>query len=195
MAQRKVLLYIATSVDGYIADEDGGIDFLSAAQSNGEDYGFNSFIKRIDTIIWGRKTYDKLLSFGIPFPYRNKKCYVFSRTKHGKDENVEFVHREVGEFISALKKKPGKHIYCDGGSELVLEMMKLNLIDEFIISVIPTLLGGGIPLFKPGSSIRHLKLVESRSFPSGVVQVHYKRRSAQDQCAKPGGIIGYEGQS
>lgn len=176
MPERKVLLYIAASVDGYITDQDGGIDFLSAAQSSGEDYGYGTFIKRVDTIIWGRKTYDKLLSFRIPFPYKNKKCYVFSRTKHGKDENVEFVDREIGKFITALKKKPGKHIYCDGGAELVFEMMRLDLIDEFIITIIPTLVGGGISLFKAGRPPQNLKLVGTRSYPSGVVQVHYARR-------------------
>ncbi len=175
MPERKVILYIATSVDGYIADENGGIDFLSAAQSSGEDYGYSKFIKTVDTIIWGRKTYDKLLSFGIPFPYKNKKCFVLSRTKTGKDENVEFYSGDIEKLIGDLRNRKGKNIYCDGGAEIVFELMKRDLIDRFIISVIPVLVGGGIALFKPGRQQQSLKLKQSVSFPSGVVQLRYVR--------------------
>lgn len=180
MSERKVILYIAASVDGYIADETGGIDFLSAAQTSGEDYGYDKFIKSVDTIIWGRKTYDKLLSFGIPFPYKNMKCYVLSRTKTGRDENVQFFNGDIGELIGGLRKHEGKNIYCDGGAELVFECMKSDLVDEFIITIVPVLVGGGIALFKPGRQKMTLRLVESRSFPSGVVQLHYSRDRRSD---------------
>lgn len=183
MTDRKVILSIASSADGYIADENGGIDFLSAAQTSGEDYGYDKFIKSVDTIIWGRKTYDKLLSFGIPFPYKNMKCYVLSRTKTGRDENVEFFSGDIGGLIGDLRKLDGKNIYCDGGAEIVSELMKRDLIDEFIITVIPVFVGGGIILFKPGRPQENLKLLQSTSFPSGVVQNHYVRQSS----AKPRG--------
>lgn len=176
MTDRKVILYIATSADGYIADENGGIDFLSAAQTSGEDYGYDKFIKSVDTILWGRKTYEKLLSFGIPFPYKNMKCYVLSRTKTGRDENVEFFSGDIGGLIGDLRKLDGKDIYCDGGAEIVSELMKLDLIDEFIITVIPVFVGGGVTLFKPGRQPMGLQLLESRPFPSGVVQLHYNRK-------------------
>jgi len=176
MTDRKVILYIATSADGYIADENGGIDFLSAAQTSGEDYGYDKFIKSVDTILWGRKTYEKLLSFGIPFPYKNMKCYVFSRTKTGRDENVEFFSGDIRGLIGDLRKLDGKDIYCDGGAEIVSELMKLDLIDEFIITVIPVFVGGGVTLFKPGRQPMGLQLLESRPFPSGVVQLHYNRK-------------------
>jgi dihydrofolate reductase len=176
MPVRKVMLYIATSADGYIADTDGGIDFLSAAQTSGEDYGYDDFIKSVDTILWGRKTYDRLLSFGIPFPYKHMKCYVLSRTRTGRDENVEYFNGDIGELIGDLRKHEGKRIYCDGGAEIVSELMKRALIDEFIMTVIPVFLGNGIALFKPGGQQLQLQLAGIRSFPSGVVQLHYIRK-------------------
>lgn len=172
---RKVVLYIASSLDGYIASENGNLDFLSMVESPGEDYGYNDFIATVDTVIMGRKTYDKVLSFGIDFPHRDKKCYVLSRTKTGRDENVEFVAGNIAGLIANIRKTGGNDIFIDGGAELVFELMKQNLIDRFIISIIPVLLGAGIPLFKPGTQKQKLQLAASRAFSSGLVQLWYDR--------------------
>ncbi|MFG6494627.1 dihydrofolate reductase family protein [Fictibacillus sp. UD] len=172
--KRNVILYIAASVDGFIAKENEDIDWLSMVERPGEDYGYEAFVNTVDTVIMGRKTYDKVLSFGIEFPHKDKKCYVISRTKTGHDDNVEFYGGNVIELIQELKSKEGKNIFVDGGAEVVRELKSLNLIDEYVISFIPIMLGKGIRLFKETEAESKLELVESRAFESGLVQVTYK---------------------
>jgi dihydrofolate reductase len=172
---RHVILYIAMSLDGCIAKNDGDISFLSVVERAGEDYGYNKFLKSVDTVIMGRKTYDKVLSYGIDFPHRDRKCYVLSRHRTGSDENVEFYSGEIKQLITSLRQSNGKNIFIDGGAETVSQLMKYNLIDQYIISVIPYLLGSGIPLFKPGIPGQKLKLIHHITFPSGLVQLWYER--------------------
>jgi dihydrofolate reductase len=175
METRKVVLYIAMSLDGYIAKEDNDIGFLSVVEKEDEDYGYNAFVKTIDTVIMGRKTYDKILSFGIEFPHKNRKCYVLSHSKKGKGQHVEFFDGAVEELITKIRKSEGLDIFCDGGAEVIFQLMKLNLIDKYIISVIPVLLGSGIALFKAGRPEKNLRLTRSVTFPSGLVQIWYER--------------------
>ena len=171
---RKVILYIAMSLDGYIAGKDENIDFLSSVDMPGEDYGYFSFQKDIDTLIWGRKTYDKLLSFGIEFPHKDKKCYVYSRSKTGSDENVTYFSDLPG-LINELQSREGKNIYCDGGGDLVFELLNLSLIDTLIVSVIPYLVGEGTRLFRDGRPPQALDFKKSVSYPSGLVQLWYNK--------------------
>lgn len=177
MINRQAILYIASTLDGYIATENDDISFLSIVETPGEDYGYADFIKTIDTVIMGRKTYDKVLTFGGDFPHRDKKCYVISRTKKGSDKNVEFYNGDLKKLIDDIRKKEGKNIFIDGGAELVFELMKENLIDKFIISIIPYLLGRGKQLFKPGRPSQNIKLIGSKTFPSGLVQLEYFKRN------------------
>ncbi|WP_225443972.1 dihydrofolate reductase family protein [Echinicola arenosa] len=102
-------------MDGFIAKDEDDIDFLSKVEVPGEDYGCEDFQGNVDTLIWGRKTYDKLLSFGIPFPHKNKKCYVLYKTVSGKNEDLEFYGGSLTELVTTLKGKEGKHTCCDGG--------------------------------------------------------------------------------
>lgn len=169
----EITLYIAMSLDGYIATEDGDIDFLSMVESPPEDYGYSQFIQSIDTVIMGRKTYDKIMSFGIEYPHRDKKSYVLSRNKSGKDENVNFWNESIESLIEKIKEEKGRHIFLDGGAESILECMKKSLVSTFVISIIPILLGSGIRLFKEGFPPQKLKLIRSTAFPSGLVQIHY----------------------
>lgn len=173
MINRQVILYIAPTLDGYIATDNDDIGFLSLVESPGEDYGYNDFIKTVDTVVMGRKAYDKVLTFEGDFPHRDKKCYVISHTRKGSDENVEFYNGDIKQLISNIRKKEGKNIFIDGGAELVFELMKENLIDKFIISIIPHLLGSGKRLFKCGSSEQKIKLISSKAFQSGLVQLEY----------------------
>lgn len=177
MPERKLVLYIAMSLDGYIADENDNLDFLSTVEMEGEDYGYTAFTKTVDTIIMGRRTYDKVLSFGIEFPHKDKKCYVLSKSKTGSDENVEFWNGSATELLNQIRQSEGKNIYCDGGSQVVFELMKAQLIDQYVISVIPVLLGNGILLFKPGRERSDLRLENSISYPSGLVQLWYSRKN------------------
>lgn len=177
MNKREVILYIAMSLDGFIATKDGDISWLSMVESPPEDYGYHDFIQTIDTVIMGRKTYDKVLSFGIEFPHKDKKCYVLSKTKSGQDENVTFYDGDIKELIEHIRQTEGKHIYCDGGAEIVFELSKQRLIDRYIVSIIPVLLGKGIRLFKESGVFQELELVRSNAFSTGLVQLEYQLKT------------------
>lgn len=172
---RKVILYIAASLDGYIARPNGDIDWLSIVQKQGEDYGYNEFIETVDTVILGRKTYDKVLSLGTEFPYKDKVCYVITREERATEGKTEFYNGKIQDLITLLKSLDGINIFIDGGAEIVNELMKDDLIDEFIISIIPVFLGNGIRLFKDYRPEMKLKLVSGETFDSGLVQIHYER--------------------
>ncbi|WP_290789721.1 dihydrofolate reductase family protein [Flavihumibacter sp. UBA7668] len=170
--KRLCILYIAMSLDGYIAGKDDNLDFLSKVEVAGEDYGYAAFQQEVDTLIWGRRTYDKMLTFGIDFPHADKKCYVISATKTGSDENVEFAADPVA-LVQRLKTEPGRHIYCDGGGGVVKALLDAKLIDRLIVSVIPHLLGDGIRLFRDGRPEQQLVLHSSTPYASGLVQLRY----------------------
>ena len=173
---RRVVLYIAASLDGYIATNDEDLKFLSAVERDGEDYGYGDFIQSVDTVVLGRKTYDKVLSIGFDFPHADKESYIITRTARADDGNVRFYSGSLKALIVELKSKPGKNIFIDGGAEIVHLLMQNNLIDEYVISLIPVFLGDGIRLFKDGRPEENLAFVSSKSFESGLVQLHYRRR-------------------
>jgi dihydrofolate reductase len=165
---RKVVLFIACSLDGYIAGKDDDIAWLF----DDDDYGYKKFLASIDTVLMGRRTYDQALRMG-PFPYPDKDCYVFSRSLMGGDDNIEFVNQPVKDFVQTLREREGTDIWLVGGSELIDLFMKERLVDEFIISIHPVVLGEGIRMFRSGFPKQALKLKGSISFTSGLVQVHY----------------------
>jgi len=172
---KKLILYIAMSLDGYIAKPDGDISFLSLVEKEGEDYGYSKFIETIDTVILGRKTYDTILSMGIDFPYGDRKVYVLTLTPKPDSGNIQFYSGRLPDLISSLKDQEGKHIYCDGGAETVHHLLQDDLIDEMTISIIPVLLGDGIRLFKGGLQEQKLQLINAQSFEKGLVQLRYIR--------------------
>lgn len=169
---RKVNLYIAMSLDGYIATADDNIDFLTMVESSGEDYGHKAFMDTVDTVIWGRKTYDKVLTLGDNLLYPDKKIYVMSRQRKGDKQNIRY-RDDVVSLIHELKLQEGKDIYCDGGAEIVDELLKYQLIDRIIVSIIPHLLGSGKSLFKNGRLEQKLKFKKSETYPTGLVQLWY----------------------
>lgn len=170
---RKVILFIANSLDGYIARRDGSIDWLYTDQ----DYGYGSFFASIDTVIMGRSTYEQSLSFG-EYPYPGTRAYIFSRTQTGAGDNEAlFVAGAPELLVKALKNQSGKNIWLVGGGELVHAFLQQDLIDEFIISTHPLLLGDGIPLFPPAFDTLHLKLTNMTSFDTGLVQLSYIRQA------------------
>lgn len=173
--QRKVVLFIAQSLDGYIAKENSDINWLSIVERDNEDYGYDNFIKTVDTVFMGRKTYEKVLTFGVEFPHKGRTCYVLSKTLKGVDENVQFFSGNVVDLMTNIKSQKGKNIFVDGGSEVVREFRENNLIDEYIISIIPIFLGKGIRLFKETDTENSLKLIKSEVFDSGLVQLTYER--------------------
>ncbi len=173
--KRKLVLYIAMSLDGYIAKPNDDLSFLSIVEQEGQDYGYEEFVKTVDAVIVGRKTYEKVISMGFDFPHTDKDTYIITRTPRPNLGSVKFYTGNIKLLIEKLKYKPGKNIFCDGGAEIVNELLNNDLIDEFIISVIPILLGNGIKLFKDYRPEQKLNLVSSKHFEKGLVQLHYTR--------------------
>jgi dihydrofolate reductase len=179
-ARRKIIVYIATSADGYIARPDGDVEWLNRRPST-VDYGMRAFYSAIDTILWGRKTYDWVLDY---YKKRGKKGgmfdtklanYVFSRKPpKRKAPGVEFVSEPVKSFAQRLRATPGKHIWMMGGGELIASFLDAGEIDEFDIHVIPTLIGEGIPLVAPRHRDVPLRLRSARKYPDGVVRMRYE---------------------
>jgi dihydrofolate reductase len=170
---RKVVLYIATSLDGYIAGPGDDLSFLSLADKAGEDYGYGDFIQTIDTVIVGRRTYDKVLSMGVPFPHTDKRCYIITRTPRPDEGSLVFYTGDLKELVLRLKEEEGKDIFVDGGAQVVQALLREGLIDELTISVIPVCLGNGIRLFSEGLPQQALRLQGSTSFDTGLVQLRY----------------------
>lgn len=169
---RKLILYIGMSLDGFIAKKDDNIDFLSIVSTANEDFGYAKFLDTIDTVIWGRKTFDKVLSFGNGVPHKNKKVFVISRTRKGTVSHAQY-HSNLIELVNSLKSKQGKDIYCDGGGEIVFELLQHRLFDQLVINIIPHLLGDGIRLFGDGNIEQAIQHLDTKIFPSGLVQLHY----------------------
>lgn len=172
---RKVILYIASSLDGYIAKPNDDLSFLSIVQQDGEDYGYSDFVKSVDTVILGRKTYDWVMAKVPDFPHADKNSFIITRTTRPSIGKTHFYSGKLKDLISKLKAEQGKNIFIDGGAEIVNELLQENLIDEFIISIIPILVGNGTKLFKDGRPELTLELVSTKKFDKGLTQLHYKR--------------------
>ncbi len=173
MAERKLILYIACSVDGYIAKPDNDLTFLDIVQKAEEDYGYHDFIQTVDTIIMGRKTYDWVMRHVDSFPHADKESYIITRTYRSPIGNTIFYNGSLKSLVVGLKEKSGKNIFCDGGAEIVNELLCEKLFDEFIISVIPVIVGNGTRLFKEYIPEEKLKLITVKHFETGLVQLHY----------------------
>ena len=175
MNRRKVILYISMSLDGFIATNEDDLSWLSIVEKEGEDYGYSSLQNRVDTYIVGRKTYDIVLKLtGGKFPQSERyNCYVITRQERKAESGVTFYNGKIEDLINKLKSEEGKDIYCDGGGQIVKLLMEKNLIDEYIVSVIPIILGNGIRLFTGGTDSIELKAKPCKYFTSGLVQLHY----------------------
>ncbi|MCJ8166533.1 dihydrofolate reductase family protein [Pontibacter sp. E15-1] len=175
MSSRKLVLYISMSLDGFIATKDDDLSWLSVVEKEGEDYGYAVFTETVDTYIVGRVTYDIVLKLtGGIFPQAEKyRCYVITRQERAAENGVTFYNGDLEELIRKLKSEKGKNIYCDGGGQIVKLLMENNLIDEYIISVIPILLGDGKRLFLGGTDRIALKAMPSKDFATGLVQLRY----------------------
>ena len=174
--KRKFIVYVAVSADGFIARPDGAVDWLNRPHPKG-NYGMGTFYRSIDTCIMGRKTYDLSLSFGMKEGYAGKKNYVFSRTlSKAASPKVIIVSEGIPVFAERLRSEKGKDIRLVGAAELVAAFLDAGQVDEFIIHVIPTMIGEGIPLVAPRHRNLALKLLASKRFPDGVVRLHYAVR-------------------
>jgi len=177
---KKIKLYIAVSIDGYIAMPDGNVDWLSdpaQTKKNPGDYGYEEFYDSIDTTLMGYNTYLEIKGFGIPFPYPDKKNYVFSR-HHKKLEKdpVRFIRSDIIPFVKGLKKEKGKDIWLVGGGQINGILLQAGLIDEMIITTIPVILGNGIPLFSSVSLMKRFAVLEVKNFHDLFVQIRFVKR-------------------
>lgn len=172
--KRNLVLFIASSLDGYIATKEESLEWLFKVEGEG-DNGFAEFYETVDTVIMGKRTYDWVMKQDIKeFPYKNKECYVFTRAVVEDTENVRFVNDDVTDFVHKLKDKEGKNIWIVGGGELLYSFLQEKLVDEFIITVAPTIIGKGIPLFRVGDFQLDLSLKGVRKF-NQFVELHYIR--------------------
>lgn len=176
--KRKLVLFIATSLDGYIATETESLDWLFNVEGEG-DNGYSEFYETVDTIIMGKKTYDWVIkNIEGDFPYKNKECYVFTRSPIMDTENVKFVNKDIGSFTNSLKDQEGKNIWIVGGGDLLHSFIKEKLVDEFILTVAPTIIGKGIRLFKEANHQFELSLKGTRRF-NQFVELHYVKKGSE----------------
>ena len=169
---RKVVVYIAASLDGFIAAPGDDLSFLNLVQSQDEDYGYSDFMQNVGTVVMGRRTYEWVMKQVPEFPHAHIESYIISG-KGTSAGNLNFYSGNVPGLIQTLQSQPGKNIFVDGGSVLINSLLKAQCIDQVIVSVIPVLLGNGIRLFEAGNPMSLLKLESSKSFPSGLVQLSY----------------------
>lgn len=177
---RKIIVHIAASADGFLARPDGAVDWLDRPTPE-HHYGLGDFYKSIDTILWGRKTYEVALEFqrqGLADSAfdTNLKNYVFTRTLTASQPpaGVEFVNRPIQDFAAQLRSTPGKDIWMMGGAELIASFLDAGELDEFVVNVIPVFIGEGVPLIAPRHRTVALTLVTSKAYEDGVVTLHYQ---------------------
>ncbi|MBN3493772.1 dihydrofolate reductase family protein [Vibrio neptunius] len=172
------IVFIATSLDGYIADKEGGLDWLqSVPNPDNHDMGFSNIMKRIDALVMGRNTLDVILGFGGEWPY-SKPVFVLSNTMdkvpEGYEDKVFLVKGVLESVLEELNGQGYKNLYIDGG-KTVQSFLQQDLIDEMIITTIPVLLGGGAPLFGELVNPLNFKLYKSETYLAAIVQSHYLR--------------------
>lgn len=173
--ERKIKLFIAQSLDGYIARQDGGLDWLHAIPNpDKDDHGYGAFIAGIDLIIMGRKTYAEVLGFDVPWPYE-QETWVVSRGDVATETPSTVVVNDWEKEVRKALSEPGKDIWLVGGGQLITEFLHEGLIDEMLISIIPVILGDGIPLFPDNPLETYFELISNTSYKSGVVNISYRR--------------------
>lgn len=168
----RLSVFIATSLDGFIARRDGSVDWLEAVARPDEDHGYHAFFDSVDALVMGRNTYDTVLAQGS-WPYGDTPCFVLTHRPATGHDTVTFVQGTPDGVVAKLERLRARRVYVDGG-EVIRQFLSAGLIDDMTLSIIPVLLGDGIPLFGPGGRERPLALVEARSWPSGLCQLHYR---------------------
>lgn len=177
MKKLKTILFIATSQDGFIADKDGGVGWLDPYNNiEGEDCGYHAFYASIDGIIMGSRSYEQIVGFG-EWIWPGKPAFVFTaKSLKVERSEVVLVHEDVGAFMSQLQsKEQHQNLWLLGGAELIKSFAALDLIDECIITIIPTVLGEGIPLSLP---YEDFELTQTKECKAGIEQKIFERKKA-----------------
>lgn len=168
----KITVYIATSIDGFIAREDGGLDWLDRVGGYDNDYGFAELVGSIDGAVMGRKTYE-VASTVQDWPYKGKRVIVLSKTLEAVRPDAELYSGEVEDLARKLHAEGVRHVWVDGGATIG-QFLRAGLVDRMILSVIPVILGSGVSLFGRLGKEVDCKLVSAQGYPSGLVQMCYE---------------------
>ncbi len=176
---KKNSVFIATSLDGYIADKNDGIDWLNSVPNpDNDDMGYLEFSNRIDALVMGRKTFETVLGFDVDWPY-DKPVFVLSNKlkeiPESHKDKAYLVRGTLTQILEQIHQKGHKRLYIDGGTT-IRNFLKADLIDEMVLTTIPILLGGGSPLFSKLPNELKFELVETKVFLNQIVQNHYKRK-------------------
>ena len=177
---KRIKLYIATTIDGYIATSDGDVDWLREYPNLEHlDYNFRKFLSETDTILMGGQTYRNLLCMDVTWPYKDKTTHIISRSPITSklDSNIHIVTENAIEEIAKLKEKEGNDIGLVGGGELTKMLLQHNLIDEMTITTIPMLLGGGVPLFPQFFPISDWQIDKTELLENGMTQTVYHKKT------------------
>ena len=168
---RKIILQLAVSLDGYIEGPNGEFDWCFTDQ----DYGMSAFFKRIDSVFYGRKTYELVLAMESEAPpgFPKLKEYVFSNTMDKAREDATLIKGDIQTEVEKIKNEKGKDIWLFGGADLISSLMNLQLVDEISLAVHPVVLGGGKVLFKEIKDRTWLTLTDQKSYPNGLVFLTY----------------------
>ena len=169
--QVRFAVFIATSLDGFIARPDGGIDWLRPFE--GEDHRYAEFLAGVDALVIGRGTYDTVLGFPA-WPYGDKRVIVCTSRAASPAHGEELWPGKPRALAERLEREGVRRVYLDGGA-LIRAFLREDLVDELTVSVVPLVLGAGRPLFESGLPELPLRLLEAKSFPSGLVQLRYAR--------------------
>jgi len=174
----KTILYIATSLDGFIARPDGNIDWLTSIPSpKTGDYGYAELLKNIGTTIMGRKTYNEIIGFGVDWPYIGLDSYVVTSDKEFKIQSPKtyLLTGSIKDFVAKIKSKTNKDIWLIGGGQLITTFINEALLDKMILTIIPKIIGEEIPLFADKPKESNWNLLEVKSFDTGVVNLTYEK--------------------
>jgi dihydrofolate reductase len=182
MTYRRLQIFIATSLDGYIAGPHGDLSWLF----HDADYGYTPFYERIDTVLMGRRTYETALSLA-EWPYAGRKAIVFTRSGEHVVASPDTIatSRPPAEIVGELRQREGKSLWLVGGGEIVRGCLDAGLVDDVVVSIHPVMLGQGTPLFPPGTRRADLVLTAERRYPSGLVQLAYRVEPIADSAARP----------
>lgn len=174
MMTTEIILYIAVSVDGYIATKDGAVDWLSCVDDEAEDYGYAAFYDSVDALVMGSHTYEQILGFD-DWPYADKISYVMTdRDLPGDRDDVQLVSKDAPAVVQMMKANGHQRVWLVGGGQLASHFHQQKLISEYQLFIIPVTLGQGIPLFSGQQMLQQLELTHSRPYPKGVIEVHYR---------------------
>lgn len=176
---KKNSVFIATSLDGYIADKNGGLDWLNSIPNpDNDDMGYVEFTKGIDALIMGRTTFETVIGFDVPWPYE-KSVFVLSNTlkeiPESHKDKAFLVKGTLTEILEQINEKGYKRLYIDGGTT-IRNFLKADLIDEMVLTTIPILLGGGSSLFGELPNELRFELIGTKTFMNQIIQNHYKRK-------------------